>query len=100
MTVYLRACIMLTFDGLADEVARAALREFQTGLQDLYGGTPSHPVVYGSDARDKATEDPDLDGLLRMIMAALSTCFELSLIGPSTPRGSPCRIPARDPVPL
>ncbi len=50
--------------GLTDEIAQAALRDFQAGLKDLYDGAPPDLVVYGSYAREEATEDSDLDVLL------------------------------------
>ena len=49
---------------LTDEIAQAALRDFRAGLKDLYGTMPPDLVVYGSYARDEATEDSDLDLLL------------------------------------
>jgi len=53
-----------TLRQLEDGSVRLALDELEAGLQELYGSHSPGLVIYGSYARDEATEESDLDLLL------------------------------------
>jgi len=66
---------------LEDKTVRLALHELETGLQELYGSYSPGLVVYGSYARDEATEDSDLD-LLLLYSHPVNASLEIGRIVP------------------
>lgn len=66
---------------LEDRPVRQALRELEAGLLDLYSSYPPRLVVYGSYARDEATQDSDLD-LLLLYSHPVNASLEIGRIVP------------------